>query len=159
MTYAPQRPYSLLLPTGLAVSGSVLVAGLVVLLGLLLRRSSVPSTWARLAASRRGPRPVTWTVSVGATLVLLGPVVLAGLLVGASARQGGHPRRRLRPTLVGVTVALAVLVVGSAVVDVVPLGGASRESIADVLAALGLGLLVGIVLGSVSTAEGEGTVA
>jgi arabinofuranan 3-O-arabinosyltransferase len=159
MTYAPQRPYSLLLPTGLAVSGSVLVAGLVVLLGLLLRRSSVPSTWARLAASRRGPRPVTWTVSVGATLVLLGPVVLAGLLVGASARQGGHPRRRLRPTLVGVTVALAVLVVGSAVVDVVPLGGASRESIADVLAALGLGLLIGIVLGSVSTAEGEGTVA
>jgi arabinofuranan 3-O-arabinosyltransferase len=154
LTYAPQRAYSVLLPTGLAVSGGVLLAGLVVLLGLRRQRPVHDPARDRLrpVVRRRGPGVVAWTVSAGATLVLLGPVVLVGLLVGASARTPGAARGRRRPTVVAVTAALVVVVVGSAVLDVLSLG-AWRESTADALAALGLGLFVGLVLGSAPAAE------
>lgn len=146
LSYAPQRAYSVLLPAGLVVSGGILAAGLVVLLGLVRRRAIAPPSRERdRRPPRRGRRAVA-VVSVGvATLVLLGPVALAGLAAGALARDKDGASGRFRPTILAAGAALAVLVIGSAVVDVVP-GGAWRGSVADALAALGIGLLIGLAL-------------
>jgi arabinofuranan 3-O-arabinosyltransferase len=155
MTYAPQRTYSVLLPMGLVVSGAVLLGGLVVLVGLLRRRPVAPAVCRPGGRAGRGAAGGgVWAVGVVATLVLLGPVVLLGLVAGASAREGDVVRRRGRPTVLAASAALAVLLVGSAVLDVVHLP-AWRESLADAVAALSVGLLIGITLASRPVVDDE----
>lgn len=148
MTYAPQATYAVVLPAGLAVSGGVLLLGLLALVDLAVRRP-VPEPIrprGRRAAGRGRGRIVTWVVA-GVALVMLGPVVLAGLVIGAVAVTDPDVRRRLpRPSRTAATVAVGALVVGSAVLDVLRFGDVWRASAADGLAALALGLLLGLCL-------------
>jgi len=161
LTYTPQRVYSVLLPAGLFVSGAVLVAGLLVLLGLA-RRPVEPEDRGRTTrrTRRRGGGTGTWVVCGVLTLLLLGPLVLAGVLVGGVARDRAAAGllRRVTPRVAEAVGAMAVLVVGSAVVDVLP-GGAWTNSVADALAAVGVGVLIGLALSSRVTLADDGVVA
>ncbi len=153
LTYTPQRAYSVLLPAGLGVSGAVLLSGLVVALGLVVRRRQPEVLRRPRAVRRRKPGVVALAACAVGTLVLLGPVVGVGLLAGGLAREG--ERGRLRPSLVTATGALAVLVVGSAYVDTLSFGGPTKVSIADALAGLAVGLVIGLSLAARSNAGAE----
>ena len=140
LRYRPQATYDVVLPFGLVVSGALLLGALVI--GL-----------ARLVARLRGRRPtrtgpdvpwpaaqrldgVGWAFMTGAVLLLLGPVATLGLVAGAF---GG--RWLLRMVLAG-----GGLVALSGLLDALGRPEAF-ETPADVVAALGVGLLVGLVLG------------
>ena len=136
MTYRPQRVYQVLLPLGLGISGVLLLVGLVLLLVGARRRRTRP---------RPGAAEVGWATSPPppAPLIVLGLVPLALLLLGPAAALGvaaGVVRRVPRRLELA-----AVAVVASAVVDVIG-GPAWSLSLADALAALGVGLAVGVVL-------------
>lgn len=135
LRYAPEQTYGVVLPLGLAVSGGVLLAGLVCLVLLLVRRR--PRTRRRpWPAEPPDARPLGWGLALVAAAVLLGPVAALGLLAGALlVRRPGR----------GV-VAVVVLMAGSGLLDAL---GGSRfvTSSADVAAALAVGLVTGLVLG------------
>ena len=130
----------MILPLGLVVSGSLLLGALAIALaGLLARfRGRRPSpeptaTWPPADP----PDPVWWGIGIVAALVLLGPVVAIGLVAGAL----GAARRRLHAAVAG-----GALIALSGLLDALgrpePL-----EAPADLVAALGVGLLAGLVLG------------
>lgn len=156
LVYTPQRVYTAVLALGLAVSGAVLLAGLVVLMGLALRPGVRRETRAVSDEGTRGLRVVGWLVCTVATGLFLGGVALAGLVVGAVARSPGEPTGRLRraaPTGAAATVMMVLLVVSSSVVDVMP-GGSWRGTAADMFAVFAVGLLIGLV-GAARTHAGE----
>lgn len=141
LEYAPQPLYSLLLPLGLALSGLVLVAGLV----LLVRRP-------QLLAARDWPNPAPVSaggivLSILLGLALMGGVasagLAAGLLLGRSARKAWLP----------LGVLAAALVVASGVVDVLDvLDSSAWEHIGDACAAAAVGVFVGLAAGRVRPA-------
>lgn len=140
MTYRPQQVYDVLLPAGLALSGLLLVAGLALLLwpGLRrLRRGRAAST-VDAGVGDWGPAPPAPGVgfallAVPAAALVLGPVVALGLVLGAFLRA-----RRRAPFGAGLVVFAALLDVG---VD-----AAWSRSVGDAAAALGVGLVIGVVL-------------
>ena len=139
MRYRPQSTYDVLLPVGLLVSAALLLGAVAIALaGILARfrgqRRAAPADVAWPAAE--APDGVFWGVAVGAALLLLGPVATIGLVGGA---LGG--RWLLRVSAVG-----GGLVALSGLLDALGRPEAFEAS-ADVLAALGVGLLAGLVLG------------
>lgn len=139
--YRPQASYGVILPVGLAASGSLLLAALgFALVGLLRRvRGRAPAP----------PEPVPWpaaappgtilgAVAAGVGLLLLGPAATAGLVAGAiGSGRAARPR---------IAVGGGVLIALSGVLD--SLGRPEAlEGPADLAAALGVGLLAGLVLG------------
>ncbi len=140
LRYRPQATYDVILPLGLVVSGSLLLGALAIAIAGLVarlrgRRPSVePSApWPDTVA----PDRVWWGIAIGAALVLLGPVAAIGL-VGGAVSAG-----RLRLRAAG---AAGVLVALSGLLDA--LGRPETlESPADLAAALGVGLVAGLVLG------------
>lgn len=136
LEYAPQPLYSLLLPLGLALSGLVLIAGVV----LLVRRLPLmsPRPWPdRTPVSVSGV--VLW-VLLGAAL--MGGVASAGLLVGLLVGRAG---RRTWLPIAGIAAALAV---ASGVVDVLDvLDSRTWEHIGDACAAAAAGLFLGLAVG------------
>ncbi|WP_244927637.1 alpha-(1-_3)-arabinofuranosyltransferase family protein [Nocardioides sp. W7] len=149
LTYAPQRVYAVLLPLGLVVSGLILLGGLLSALSLLWRRSRrEPDNWDLLTPQRAGGRAITLTAVV--SLLVLGPAAALGLVlvVGASlvvarpgvlGRWGAHWTGRFVPAWA------ALAVIGSAVLDVTA-GPSWTGPLADALAALGVGLVCGLML-------------
>ncbi len=135
LRYAPQQAYDVVLPLGLALSGSVLLLGAVCLVIVLLRRSS-RGEWRDWPSVASEVRPLSWGVAVVAAGVLLGPVAGVGLLAGAFL-----PRNPPRSAA-----AVLVLVSGSGLLDALG-GGHFMTGSADVAAALAVGLVAGLVLG------------
>ena len=135
LRYAPEHTYDLVLPLGLAASGGVLLLGAACLVLVLVRRDPRRRRIPWPATEPPG-RPLGWAGALVATGLLLGPVVALGLLAGALVRR--HPAR----------CAVAVLVLGSAsgLLDALG-GGRVVTGSADVAAALGVGLVAGLVLG------------
>ncbi|PWN03628.1 hypothetical protein DJ010_05910 [Nocardioides silvaticus] len=145
LRYRPQSTYDVILPLGLVVSGSLLLGA--VLLGLLGigRRLRGRST----EGPDRRPEPVPWpgtsppdrlvaAVLAGGALVLLGPAALAGLVAGALAAA--------RRVLATVAVVGGCLVALSGFLDA--LGRPDTlAGPADLAAALGVGLVAGLVAG------------
>jgi arabinofuranan 3-O-arabinosyltransferase len=147
MRFAPQRTYLVTLVIGIAISGSLLLLGLLCLLGSVRPR-------AVRGPARDWPpatRATHWATAVAAlclAALLLGPVPAAGaaagiLLARGSRRATGHT---VAQPLLAAALGAGVLVVLSAVVDVVGLLAPVREA-GDVFAALGFGLAVGLTLG------------
>lgn len=135
LRYAPQQTYGVVLPLGLAVSGGVLLLGAACLVLVLVRRS--PRGRLRpWPPTETATRPLGWGVALVAAGVLLGPVAAVGLLAGALLPR--HPARS--------AVAVLVLVSASGLLDALG-GGRFVTGSADVAAALGVGLVAGLVLG------------
>lgn len=136
MTYRPQQVYRVLLPLGLGISGVLLLLALGLLLrGAVRRRRGTDPEIPEVGWPPAPPPPATrLTVALAPlALLLLGPAAAVGLVAGFV--------RRLRWRL---ELALGA-VVASAVLDVA--GGPSwTYPLADALAALGVGLVVGHVL-------------
>ncbi|CAN5621965.1 hypothetical protein BH11ACT8_BH11ACT8_26530 [soil metagenome] len=138
LSYRPQRVYRVLLPMGLGISGALLLAGLVLLvLGAVRRRRQAHGRppadeppWPEVPPAPKGSVTAALTA---VCLLLLGPAAALGMLLGLWPRV----HRRLEVA--------AGTVVASAVIDV--LGGPSWSyPVADALAALGVGLVIGFVL-------------
>ncbi|RHW25124.1 DUF3367 domain-containing protein [Nocardioides immobilis] len=143
LRYRPQTTYDVVLPLGLVVSGSLLVGALVI--GLVggyrrLRRSSPrpPEPEQVPWPAAEPPGRILCGVAAGAGLLFLGPAALAGLVVGALCST--------RRVLAQVAVGGGVLVALSGLLDALGRPEA-LETPADLVAAVGVGLLVGLVLG------------
>jgi arabinofuranan 3-O-arabinosyltransferase len=135
MTYRPQQLYAVVLPLGLAASGSLLLAGLVLLvLGAVrrLRHGRAPDDPA-WGAEPPAPGVLVGLVLAPLALLVLGWAAVVGLLVGLLVSA---PRR---------VPYAAALVVVAAVLDV-QVSAAWSRSWGDALAAVGVGVLVGTVL-------------
>lgn len=139
LRYTPERTYDVVLPVGLAVSGLVLLAGFVSLLLLLSGRRG------RAVVDEPRPWPVTgppgraWAVgALVVTLLFLGPFAALGLVAGSLLS-----RRRLLSAVVGA----AALLVASGALDALN-GGGFVAGTADICAALAVGVLAGVVLGT-----------
>lgn len=141
LRYRPQAVYDIILPLGLAVSGSLLLGAVLIALLAAVRRlrggSAVPeppASWP--AADPPGRLPAG--VATGGALLFLGPVATVGLVVGAlvSARRA----------VAGVAVAGGCLVALSGLLDALDRPDALAGP-ADVVAAVGVGLVVGLVAG------------
>lgn len=148
MTYQPQQVYDVLLPLGLAASGLLLLAGLVLFLGSTAR-------WSGVLRSRRrgGLRDRSAVVepargwgeeppAPGARLALL-LVPLAFVALGSAATVGlllGVLWRSSRRVAAG-----AALVVVAAVLDS-QVSAAWSRSWGDALTAFGVGVVIGAVL-------------
>ncbi|HWJ11629.1 MAG TPA: hypothetical protein VNS46_19775, partial [Nocardioides sp.] len=135
LRYAPERTYDVALPAGLAVSGGVLLAGVVALFLVLWRRRGTPAPaplpWPD-AVSWQLP---VWLATVGAVALLLGPAAAVGLLAGALVR---------RPVALGV--AAGALVLASGALDAWT-GARLVADLADLAAAAGLSVVAGLALG------------
>lgn len=136
LRYAPERVYDVALPAGLTISGGVLLGGAAALLLLLWRRRSSP-----------GPAPVPWPDAVpwqlpawlataAGVALLLGPVAAVGLLAGSLVR---------RPAALGA--AAGVLVLASGALDAWTSARVVAD-LADLSAALAVGLVAGLALGA-----------
>lgn len=147
MRFAPQGTYTAVLVGGLAVSGLILVAGLLLLLLLVPRVRPV----------RRRKTSVMWQDWPGVTparapalaLALALVVALMGWVAAAAFVVGGAWLRRDLSRLVLLAV---VLVVGSGVLDAWPLP--VPGSVADGLAVAGVGLVLALALRGRATVEG-----
>ncbi|KAA1429048.1 alpha-(1-_3)-arabinofuranosyltransferase domain-containing protein [Nocardioides antri] len=140
LRYQPQTTYDVILPLGLVASGSLLLAALVLGLVSLVGRVRGRTTAAAGPVAWPAEEPVSrvpWAVAVAAALLLLGPVASLGMVAGALA---GRWRVDLRVAVGG-----GVLVALSGVLDALGRPGAFEGS-ADVAAALGVGLVAGVVL-------------
>ncbi len=136
LRYTPERGYDVALPAGLAVSGGVLLAGVAALVLLLRRRRSAPAA-APVAWPDAEPwRPLAWLATVGGAVLLLGPVAALGLVAGALVR---------RPVALGT--AAGALLLASGVLDAWT-GARVVADLADLSAALAVGLVGGLVLGA-----------
>lgn len=139
LRYRPQATYDVALPFGLVVSGALLLGALVLaLVGVLARlrgrrpRPASEVDWPTV----EGTDGVLWSVAFGVAVVLLGPIAAIGLVAGAVGV-------RWLPQVIGTGGALIGL---SGLLDA--LGRPETlETPADVAAALGVGLLAGLVLG------------
>ncbi len=139
LRYRPQATYDVILPVGLVVSGSLLLGALVIgLAGLVRFRRRRPSPEPSVTWPAAEPPDGVWcAVAVGAALVLLGPVAAIGLVGGALAAA----RLQLR-----VAVAGGGLIALSGLLDALGRPDA-LDAPADLAAALGVGVLAGLVLG------------
>lgn len=139
MDYRPQAGYLVLLGIGLAVSGLVLLAGLVML--MLLRRRPAPRLvdWPPPPPSGTALPTAVALLLVG--LVLLGPAAAVGLAAGMVVGRQDRGRWSLHRAALGA----AGLVIASAVVDVLALPGWA-DTVGDGFAALAVGLLAGTVV-------------
>uniref|UniRef100_UPI0016024BB6 alpha-(1->3)-arabinofuranosyltransferase domain-containing protein n=1 Tax=Nocardioides stalactiti TaxID=2755356 RepID=UPI0016024BB6 len=140
LRYRPQATYDVILPLGLAVSGSLLLGAL--LIGLLsLRRRGRHEDQAASAAwpAAEPPGRVLCGVAAGSGLLLLGPVATVGLVLGVvgSTRAGW----------VRLASGAGVLLALSGVLDALGRPEA-LEGPADLVAAIGVGVLAGLVLGA-----------
>lgn len=136
LRYTPERVYDVALPTGLAVSGGVLLAGVAALVLLLWRRRSAPVAAPPVAWPDAQPwRLPAWLATVGGAVLLLGPVAAVGLLAGALVR---------RPVVFGT--AAGTLLLASGALDAWT-GARVVADLADLSAALAVGLVAGLVLG------------
>ncbi|KAA1417861.1 DUF3367 domain-containing protein [Nocardioides humilatus] len=141
LSFRPQRTYDVVLPLGIAASGSLLLAALVVALLSVVRRrrglaaEPVPFTdWPPDAP----PSGVVCWVAGGAALLFLGPIATVGLVIGMLA----SPRARW----VHVAATGGAFVALSGILDA--LGRPETlDGAADVIAAVGVGLVIGVVLG------------
>lgn len=139
LRYTPERTYDVVLPVGLAVSGGVLVAG-VIALGLLLwrrRREPRPEPADADVAlpGSASPRRRTWVGLAAVAVLALGPAAAIGLLVGSLTR---------RPLVLAGWVVL--LVVSSGLLDAWT-SARTVAGAADLAAALAVGLVAGAALG------------
>ncbi|QSR26163.1 hypothetical protein CFH99_11045 [Nocardioides aromaticivorans] len=141
LRYTPERVYDVALPAGLAVSGGVLAAGVVALVLVLWRRRSSPAPEPAPWPDAEPWRLPAWLATLGAAVLLLGPVAALGLLAG-SLLVGGLVRR---PVALGV--AAGVLVLASGVLDAWTSAGVVAD-LADLSAAAAVGLVAGLVLGA-----------
>lgn len=151
LEYEPQALHAVLLPVSLAVSGLLLLAGLMVLVARPLRRPAVGADtdvpWARV-----WPPPVA--AGWGRTLVVLVLMLALAGPVGATAFLVAAALTAMRPHLVPrVLVLAAVLVVGATALDVVADTRLAKD-VADALAVSATGLVAGLVLG-VTAAPGR----
>lgn len=136
LRYAPEQVYDVALPAGLVVSGGVLLAGVVALLLVSWRRRTSPAP-APVAWPDAVPWSLpVWVATVGAALLLLGPAAAAGLLVGGLVR---------RPAVLGA--AAGVLVLASGALDAWTSARVVAD-LADLSAAVAVGLVAGLVLGA-----------
>ncbi len=146
LTYRPQRTYDVLLPVGLAVSGVVLLAGLVALVLGRRRRPAVPFETERVAPLAASPRSrgrqlALTTAALVASGVLLGPAATAGLVLGWWAVG----RRAFATSGAMMVAGLAGgLLVTPAVVDVAWDPAAGRGA-GDLAAALAVGIALGVI--------------
>ena len=139
LRYRPQATYDVLLPFGLAVSGALLLGALVLALMAVVAR--VRGRRPRPAPDvdwpdAEGLDPVTWGLAIPVTVVLLGPAAAVGLVAGALGVRW-LPR---------VVAAGGTLIALSGLLDALGRPEAF-ETPADVAAAVGVGLLAGLVLG------------
>jgi arabinofuranan 3-O-arabinosyltransferase len=138
LRYRPEARYDVILPFGLAVGGAILLGALgIALIALVRLRGRRPEpapdvVWPEIEPTDR----VVWAVAIGAALVLLGPVAAVGVLAGAVGRP-------LSTAVVSIGGGLIVL---SGLLDALGRPEAF-EAPADIAAALGVGLLAGLVLG------------
>jgi len=140
LRYRPQTTYAVILPVGLVASGSLLAAALAIALVALvgrLRGRSADAPPAVVWPDADPPGRILSGVLVGAGLLLLGPVAVLGLVGGVAGSA------RVRLPLAG---AGGVLIALSGLLDALGRPEA-LEGPADVAAALGVGLLAGLVLG------------
>jgi arabinofuranan 3-O-arabinosyltransferase len=141
LRYRPQSTYDVILPLGLVASGSLLLAALALAVLALTRRPRgrrtarpARSDWPADLPSGR----LLCGVAAGAAVLFLGPVASVGLVAGALCSRGANR--------VGAAITGGLLVALSGLLDA--LGRPETfETAADVVAALGVGLVVGIVLG------------
>lgn len=150
MRFEPQSTYVATLVVGLAVSGSLLVLGVLVLLGLTRRgRGLRPAqTWTG-HRRRRLPGGRAFTVVLAG--LVLGPVSAAGVVAGLLVSRSRTPEAGSvlgRPALLAAIVVGGLLVL-SGLADVVDLLARSA-TVGDVAAALAVGLAIGLVLASSS---------
>lgn len=140
MQFAPQGTYTAVLMAGLATSGLLLVAGLLL---LLLPRFG-PRTWRADSSARRDWRTWPDVRAARAPVLALALVLVVGSMGGVAAATfaaGAVWLRRDLPRLVLLAVAL---VVASGVLDAWPLP--VPGSVADGLAAGGVGLVLALTL-------------
>ncbi|MCX6401589.1 MAG: alpha-(1-_3)-arabinofuranosyltransferase family protein [Propionibacteriales bacterium] len=144
LRYTPERTYDIVLPIGLAASGLVLLGGLVSLLLLLVRRRG-PADAAELLdwPATGAPRRVWSVAAIAAALVLLGPCAAIGVLAGSL--------RSLRRFRSAILIGAAALIATSGGLDALG-GGRMVTGMAELCAALAVGTLAGVVLGSGETA-------
>jgi arabinofuranan 3-O-arabinosyltransferase len=141
LRYRPQTTYDVILPLGLVVSGSLLLAALVIAFVGVVRRlrgrtSPLPAAVPWPAADP--PGRILCAVAAGVGLLLLGPAATVGLVAGAI---GSATRAWPRLAVSG-----GVLVALSGLLDAIGRPDA-LDGPADLAAALGVGLLAGLVLG------------
>lgn len=137
LRYAPEQAYDVVLPLGLAASGSVLLGGIGSLVLLALRRRrSAPADPAPWPVDGR-PGRAAWVIAAAATLLLLGPAAAVGLLIGGILGQG-----RARPVVLG---GAAALIAGSGVLDALSTAPFVSGT-AELCAAVAVGGLAGAVL-------------
>ncbi len=136
LRYAPEGVYDVALPAGLAVSGGVLLAGVAALVLLLWRRRRRPPREARPWPDATPWSLPGWLVLVLGAVLLLGPVAALGLVVGSLVR---------RPVLLAT--AAGMLVLASGVLDAWTSARVVAD-LADLSAALSVGLVAGVALGS-----------
>ena len=143
LRYRPQSTYDVILPLGLVASGSLLLAALVLAALAVIRRlrhrpGPVRAPLAAWPEDLPPGRGLWWAAAVAAVL-FLGPIATAGLVMGALCSRGAAA---------GVRAALAggALVALSGLLDALQRPG-TFETAADVVAAAGVGLVVGLVLG------------
>lgn len=139
LRYRPQATYDVILPFGLAVSGALLLGALAIaLVGLVARLRGRRTSRAPdvVWPAAEPPDRVVWGVAIGVSLLLLGPVAAVGLVAGALGVRWWR-------LLVGAGGGLVAL---SGLLDALGRPEAFDAS-ADLAAALGVGLLTGLVLG------------
>ncbi|WP_182375960.1 alpha-(1-_3)-arabinofuranosyltransferase family protein [Nocardioides sp. WS12] len=140
LRYTPERTYDVVLPVGLAVSGLVLIGGIVSLLLLLFgRRGRAVVEEPRVWPVTGPPGRAGAIAAVVVTLLLLGPVAAAGLLLAILASRRG----RGTPIVVGAVALIATSGALDALSVSRPVAGA-----AELFAALAVGALAGVVLGA-----------
>lgn len=137
--FPPQHQYAVVLVAGLAVSGAVLVGGLISLFLLTLprfrrRTSTEPRPW-RMRDSSDWARAAAFSTLVVAVLLLLGPAATVGMLLGAALSVRSHR---------SLTALMVVLAAGAALLDGLA-NGVTAGRAADVAAAVAVGLLAGAV--------------
>lgn len=136
LRYAPERVYDVALPVGLAISGGVLLAGAVALVLVTWRRRKLPPPAARPWPDAAAWSLPVWSVTAAAAALLLGPVAALGLLAGGLLR---------RPVALGTTSGLLLL--ASGVLDAWTSARVVAD-LADLSAALAVGLVAGLALGA-----------
>jgi hypothetical protein len=154
MVFQPQRAYTVILMLGLAVSGSMLLMGL--FLGIRTARGR--STRRELTWPVGGSAPSTATLAMGWLLVLaaMGPITAAALVLGLLAARWTYPRRRgwrIGPTTVA-ALGAGGLVVASSLIDGIDFLSV-LGTLADPLAATGVGVVLGLVASSLAAERNE----